>query len=154
MATTLVGRGWLCETEGGYWLGLTTLRVGAVAEEHLDVRTVALQPRCELLAHTDETVHLGTLDGDYRVVYLEKLQSSAQAVGLMGSKKGSTAPAHCTAVGKTLLVHLEPSELPAISTASRCAVSLSTPSWPATSSWRPGRGSATRGSHWKKRSTS
>ena len=103
LVITLLERGWLAEVDGGYWLGLTVLRVGAIAEDQLDVRTVALEPLRTLLAETNETVHLGVLDGFLQVVYLEKLQSTSQPVGLMGSKRGLTAPSHCTGIGKMLL---------------------------------------------------
>lgn len=111
LVTTLLERGWLSEVDGGYWLGLTVLRVGAIAEDQLDVRTVALEPLRALLAEANETVHLGVLDGFFRVVYLEKLQSTSQPVGLMGSKRGLTAPAHCTGVGKVLLASLPVEEV-------------------------------------------
>jgi IclR family KDG regulon transcriptional repressor len=42
------------------------------------------------------------LDDEYRVVYLEKLDST-QAVGIMMSRVGKTAPSYCTGLGKALL---------------------------------------------------
>jgi DNA-binding IclR family transcriptional regulator len=48
-------------------------------------------------------VHLATLDGT-QVVYLEKLPG-LHPIGLMSSRVGDRAPAHCTGLGKALLAH-------------------------------------------------
>lgn len=46
------------------------------------------------------------------VVYLEKLEA-LHAIGMMGSRVGGRAPAHCTAVGKVLLANCELDEVEA-----------------------------------------
>jgi DNA-binding IclR family transcriptional regulator len=92
---------YLVETEKGYWLGLKMLRFGALVEEKLDLVQQASPFLLQLRDQVNETIHLAVLDGDLRVVYLEKL-STQHAVGLMMSRVGSTAPMHCTALGKAM----------------------------------------------------
>jgi DNA-binding IclR family transcriptional regulator len=92
---------YLVKTEKGYWLGLKMLRFGALVEEKLDLVQQAHPFLLQLRDQVNETIHLAVLDGDLRVVYLEKL-STQHAVGLMMSRVGSTAPMHCTALGKAM----------------------------------------------------
>jgi len=92
---------YLIETEQGYWLGLKMLRFGALVEEKLDLVQQARPFLTQLRDQVNETIHLAVPDDDWRVVYLEKL-STQQAVGLMISRVGSTAPMHCTALGKAM----------------------------------------------------
>jgi DNA-binding IclR family transcriptional regulator len=92
---------YLTETEEGYWLGLKMLRFGALVEEKLDLTQQARPFLLELRNQANETTHLAVLDDDLRVVYLEKLPTQ-QAVGLMMSRIGSTAPMHSTALGKAI----------------------------------------------------
>jgi IclR family KDG regulon transcriptional repressor len=93
---------YLVETEEGYWLGLKMLRFGALVEEKLDLVQQARPFLMRLRDQVNETVHSAVLDGDLRVVYLEKL-STQHAVGLMMSQVGITAPMHCTALGKAMV---------------------------------------------------
>ena len=92
---------YLVEAEKGYWLGLKMLRFGALVEEKLDLVQQARPFLIRLRDQVNETIHLAVPDDDWRVVYLEKL-STQQAVGLMMSRVGSTAPMHCTALGKAM----------------------------------------------------
>jgi DNA-binding IclR family transcriptional regulator len=92
---------YLVETDEGYWLGLKLLRFGALVEEGLDLKQQAQLPLQELRDQVNETVHLAVLDGDLRVVYLDKLHAQ-HAVGLMISRVGLTAPMHCTALGRAM----------------------------------------------------
>jgi DNA-binding IclR family transcriptional regulator len=92
---------YLTETDRGYWLGLKMLRFGALVEEKLELRQQASPFLMQLRNQVDETVHLAVLDDDMRVVYLEKLPTK-QAVGLMMSRVGITAPMHGTALGKVM----------------------------------------------------
>jgi IclR family KDG regulon transcriptional repressor len=92
---------YLTETEQGYWLGLKMLRFGALVEEKLDLTQQAYPFLLQLRDQADETIHLAVLDDDLRVIYLEKLPTQ-QAVGLMVSRIGSTAPMHATALGKAM----------------------------------------------------
>jgi DNA-binding IclR family transcriptional regulator len=92
---------YLTETDKGYWLGLKMLRFGALVEEKFDLTRQARPFLLKLRDEANETIHLAVLDDDLRVVYLEKLPTQ-QAVGLMVSRIGSTAPLHSTALGKAM----------------------------------------------------
>lgn len=102
----LLERGWVKETGRGYGLGYVPLRAAASIENSLDVRQEAHPFLCKLRDELEETVHLAALDQECRVVYLEKLVPRSQAVGLMQSRVGWTAPAYCTGVGKAMLACL------------------------------------------------
>ena len=92
---------YLTETEKGYWLGLKMLRFGTLVEEQLDLTQQAHPFLLRLRDQANETVYLAVLDNELRVVYLQKLPTQ-QAVGLMVSHVGSTAPLHATALGKAM----------------------------------------------------
>lgn len=111
IVSLLVERGWAKVTGHGYGIGYLPLRAAATFEASLDIRVEAEPYLVELRNSLDETVHLATLDHDFRVVYLEKLVPRFQAVGLMRSRVGSTAPAYCTGVGKAMLACLPEAEL-------------------------------------------
>lgn len=85
-----------------YRLGLRCVRLGQVYLSQIDFRREALPVLERLRDAYNETVHLAVLDGDLRVVYLEKLEAS-HAVGIMMSAVGRSAPSYCTGLGKALL---------------------------------------------------
>ncbi len=87
------------------------MRAAAAFEATLDIRLEAEPLLVELRNTLNETIHLATLDHEFRIVYLEKLVPRFQAVGLMRSRVGSTAPAYCTGVGKAMLARLPEAEL-------------------------------------------
>lgn len=103
LLSNLVARGYLeLGREGNaYRLGLTVIRLAGAALGQLDVRVKAAPLMDELRNRTRETVHLAALDGRY-IIYLEKLEG-LHAIGLMSSRVGRKAPAHCTALGRVLL---------------------------------------------------
>jgi DNA-binding IclR family transcriptional regulator len=103
LMANLVARGYLEPGREGnaYRLGLTVVRLAGVALGQLDVRVKAAPMMDELRNRTRETVHLAALDGRH-IIYLEKLEG-LHAIGLMSSRVGRTAPAHCTALGRVLL---------------------------------------------------
>ncbi len=111
LVSVLVERGWAKATGRGYGLGYLPLRAAAAFETSLDIRLEAEPFLVKLRNDLDETVHLATLDHEFRVVYLEKLVPRFQAVGLMRSRVGHTAPAYCTGVGKAMLACLPDQEL-------------------------------------------
>lgn len=111
LVSVLLERGWVKETADGYGLGYLPLRAAASAENSLDIRHEARALLCDLRDDLEETVHLAALDQEHRVVYLDKLVPRLQAVGLMRSRVGWTAPAYCTGVGKAMLACLPPSVL-------------------------------------------
>jgi DNA-binding IclR family transcriptional regulator len=94
------------ELTGMYRLGIACLELAqsyTTSNELLRVSRPLLE---KLRDTTKETVHLATLDG-MEIVYIEKLES-LHAIGLMSSRVGKRAPAHCTGVGKALLSQLDP----------------------------------------------
>ena len=111
LVSVLVERGWAKMTGRGYGLGFLPLQAAAAFERSLDIRFEA-EPYLVTLRNTfEETVHLATLDQEFRIVYLDKLVPRFQAVGLMRSRVGATAPAYCTGVGKAMLARLPEPEL-------------------------------------------
>jgi DNA-binding IclR family transcriptional regulator len=111
IVSVLVERGWAKAGAQGYGLGYLPLRAAAAFEASLDIRLESEPFLVALRNDLDETVHLATLDHELRVVYIEKLVPRFQAIGLMRSRVGSTAPAHCTGVGKAMLACLPEPEL-------------------------------------------
>jgi IclR family KDG regulon transcriptional repressor len=101
---------YLVETGQGYWLGLKMLRLGTLVEETIDIKQIAQPYLVHLRDVVNETVHLAVLDNDFHTVYLEKL-STQRAVGIMKSRVGSTAPTHCTGVGKALAAYRPEAEV-------------------------------------------
>lgn len=85
-----------------YRLGVRCLELGQAYLEQGDLRSEATAVLQRLRGTFDETVHLGVLDDELRVVFLEKLETR-HAVGLMMSRVGRTSPSHCTGLGKALL---------------------------------------------------
>jgi IclR family KDG regulon transcriptional repressor len=104
MLRTLEGLGFVERPDGAdtYRLGVRCLELGQAYLEQTDLRREARPVLERLRDRFDETVHLAVLDDEYRVVYLEKLDST-HAVGIMMSRVGKTAPAYCTGLGKALL---------------------------------------------------
>ncbi len=88
-----------------YRLGVRCLALGQAYLEQTDLRREALPILQSLRSEFDETVHLSVLDGELRVVFLEKLETT-HALGLMSSRVGRTAPSYCTGSGKALLAGL------------------------------------------------
>jgi DNA-binding IclR family transcriptional regulator len=86
---------------GNYRLGVSCLALGSSFLNHNDLRQRALKQLEQLRDITEETVHLGILDGN-QVVYIEKL-SGLHPIGLMSSYVGGHSPAYCTGLGKALL---------------------------------------------------
>jgi len=91
---------------GGYRLGVACLDLGTVFLSQLDFRDRVLPLLGSLREECKETVHLAVLDANQmEVIYLEKLEGLLP-IGMMGSRVGGRAPAHCTGLGKCLLAYL------------------------------------------------
>lgn len=89
-----------------YRLGVGCLELGQAYLDQTDLRRDALPALERLRDVFHETVHMAVLDDRLRVVYLEKLETT-QAVGIMMSGVGKTAPSHCTGLGKALLAAVD-----------------------------------------------
>lgn len=87
-----------------YRLGVTCLALGDAFRSHSDIQQRAISSLTTLRDETGETVHLGILI-DHEVMYYEKL-SGLHPIGMMSSRVGRRAPAHCTAMGKVLLAYI------------------------------------------------
>ena len=101
---TLVGRGYAVQdsASGRYQLGLKFLELGVLVSNRLSIRRIARPILQRLMESTNETVHLGLLEG-HEVVYADKIECS-QTIR-MYSRVGRRSPLHCTALGKALLAH-------------------------------------------------
>lgn len=108
MARTLEETGLVERVPGteSYRIGVRCLQLGQAYLEQTDLRQEARPVLERLKSEFGETVHLGVLDDEFRVVYIEKLETK-HAVGLMMSRVGKTSQPFCTGLGKVLLATIE-----------------------------------------------
>ncbi|HXZ44990.1 MAG TPA: IclR family transcriptional regulator [archaeon] len=92
---------------GRYHLGLKFLELGFLVSNRLSIPAIARPHLQRLMEATNETVHLGLLEG-HEVVYADKIECS-QTIR-MYSRIGRRSPLHCTALGKALLAY-QPEEV-------------------------------------------
>lgn len=106
LASALVDRGFLAAAPpAGYRLGSALLRLGHAAQEQLDLVQVA-RPFIEKLAEaTQDTVHLGVLDGD-EALYLDKIAGQRRIN--ISSRVGERQPLTSTGLGKALILDRKP----------------------------------------------
>jgi DNA-binding IclR family transcriptional regulator len=100
LLTTLVARGWVEESGGGYGIGLRALRTGAAYLDRDPLVRAAGPVLVALQRQLDETIHLAKLDG-HNVVYLASRESQHHL--RVTSRIGHRLPAHATALGIALL---------------------------------------------------
>jgi IclR family acetate operon transcriptional repressor len=108
LLVTLESRGYVDNNRktGGYRLGVACVDLATVFLSQLDLRERVLPLLEALREEYRETVHLAILDrNQMEMIYLEKLEG-LQPIGLMGSRVGGRAPAHCTGLGKCMLAYL------------------------------------------------
>lgn len=105
---TLRSRGFLAQhADGSFSLGSRLPALGGVYMQRLDLARTAQVVASQVSHECDETAQVGVLDGRH-VLYLARADST-QMVRLV-SAVGRRVPAHCTALGKVLLAHLDSSE--------------------------------------------
>jgi DNA-binding IclR family transcriptional regulator len=106
LAASLVERGYLAFTpRSGYRLGPKLLQLGHLAQEQANIIQVA-RPYIEDLAQaTDDTVHLGVLEGDL-VLYLDKMPGKRRIT--ISSRVGDRQPLTSTGLGKALMLDHPP----------------------------------------------
>lgn len=106
LATALVERGYLnLIPRTGYQLGPKLLQLGFLAQQQTDLVQVA-RPHLEALAAaTEDTVHLGVLEGD-SALYLAKIPGRRRVE--ISSRVGDRHPLTSTGLGKALLLDEEP----------------------------------------------
>lgn len=100
------------DRSGRYAAAIKLWELGSAVLSKLDLRMHAEQVMEELLASTQETVHLSILDGD-EVVYVHKLDSPNPVRAY--TQIGGRARAHCVATGKAMLAFHSPTMLERIS---------------------------------------
>ena len=102
LASTLVERRYLSFVpRGGYGLGPKALEVGYQARVQLNIPRVARDYLEKLAALTEDTVHLGVLDGT-RALYLDKIPGRRRIE--ISSRVGELQPLRSTGLGKALLL--------------------------------------------------
>jgi DNA-binding IclR family transcriptional regulator len=101
----LVRLGWLDHGGRDYALGPRALGLGGRDVGHDALRAAAFPVLQALAVGTEMVVHLGVLDGT-DVYYLDKFVGGT--VVAVPSRVGARVPAHCTAVGKSMLAGLAP----------------------------------------------
>jgi DNA-binding IclR family transcriptional regulator len=106
LLSALVDRGYLAFTpRAGYRLGPKLLLLGTLAQAQADLVQVA-RPYLEALsASTEDTVHLGILDGDF-ALYLDKVPGRRRIN--ISSRVGDRQPLTSTGLGKALMVDHSP----------------------------------------------
>ena len=99
---TLESRGYLRRVGEGkrYSLGLRLFELGNQSVSQLNIRTEAIPILRDLMLKTNQTCHLGVLEGT-EGVYLAKVEGS-QPIRL-NSWEGKRIAFHCTSMGKVLL---------------------------------------------------
>ncbi len=106
LASALVERGYLAFTpRAGYRLGPKLLELGALAHVQADIIQVARLHLEALSASTEDTVHLGVLEGD-RALYLDKMPGRRRIT--ISSRVGDRQPLTSTGLGKALMLDHPP----------------------------------------------
>lgn len=107
LVSTLVDAGFAQQssTNKKYGPGLKVLELANMIRSRANFIELA-HPHLEMLmSETNETVNLGVLHGD-DVAYVDRVVGRQQLI--MEVRIGSRVPAYCTALGKTLLAHVDP----------------------------------------------
>lgn len=104
----LVRLGWLAHTSAGYELGRRALNLAERDGGNSELREAAASLLHSLQTRTGMVVHLAVLDGA-EVYYLDKIGGPFAAS--VPSRVGGRAPAHSTALGKSMLAWLAPEEV-------------------------------------------
>lgn len=86
-----------------YTLGVRILQLRGAVIEQLNLGVQAMPIMKMLMNRVEETVHLAVLN-EGEIVYIERVEG-LRTQG-MYTRIGKRAPAHCTALGKTLLANL------------------------------------------------
>lgn len=102
LAAALVERNYLTLTpREGYQLGPKLLELGYRAQQQMDLPRVARPHIEDLAAATEDTVHLGILDGE-EALYLDKIPGRRRIE--IGSRVGERHPIATTGLGKALIL--------------------------------------------------
>jgi DNA-binding IclR family transcriptional regulator len=108
LANALIDRGFLTFLPRvGYQLGPKLLQLGFLAQSQADIVQIARPIIEELAMQTEDTVHLGRLDGDL-ALYLDKIPGRRRVE--ISSRVGDRHPLTSTGLGKALLLDTDPQE--------------------------------------------
>jgi len=108
LANALIDRGFLTFLPRvGYQLGPKLLQLGFLAQSQADIVQIARPIIEELATQTEDTVHLGRLDGDL-ALYLDKIPGRRRVE--ISSRVGDRHPLTSTGLGKALLLDTDPRE--------------------------------------------
>ncbi len=101
--STLKYRGYTAQKENNnkYTTGIKLIELGSLVINQLNLRKTVLPYMENLMELTGETIHLGILNDDLEVIYIEKVEGS-QTIR-MHSQIGKRAPSYSTSLGKVLL---------------------------------------------------
>ena len=106
LLSALADRGYLAFTpRAGYRLGPKLLLLGTLAQAQADLVQVARPYLEDLSASTEDTVHLGILDGD-AALYLDKVPGRRRIT--ISSRVGDRQPLTSTGLGKALMLDHSP----------------------------------------------
>jgi len=111
LTSQLVGLGALERNGDAYRLGLRLFELGATVARQRRLRDAALPFMEDLYEATHETIHLGVLAG-LDVLYIEKI--AGRRGSAVRTQVGTRKPLYCTALGKAILSHADPSLLEAV----------------------------------------
>lgn len=106
----LVRLGWLRQIPHGYALGSRTMAFSGGESGHGRLREATAESLHDLALRTGMVVHLAVL-ADSEIVYLDKV--GGRLATQVPSRVGGHAPAHSTALGKSMLAWLTPEEVDA-----------------------------------------
>lgn len=102
MLYTLEKKNYVFKTsDAKYRLGMKFAHYGTIVLEKLDITSIIKPYLIKLRDEYNETVHLGILDDDLKVIFIAK-ESSTSTIQ-MTSRVGSRMHFHATATGKVLL---------------------------------------------------
>jgi IclR family acetate operon transcriptional repressor len=105
MLRTLCGEGLVEEVDGKYRGAAGLLRLGLLAQQSIELPTLAEPVLQELAQVTDETAHLAVLTGDQMLI--AQVADSPHPIRV-ASRPGTLVRIHCAATGKALLAALPP----------------------------------------------
>lgn len=102
LMTTLAHEGFVTKDADTqkYRLGVSVLSLGTVVMNHLEIHREALPHLEKLVEKTEETAHIGILEGT-KVVYLHKIETR-QPIRIF-TEIGKRNPSYCTGCGKAIL---------------------------------------------------
>ncbi|WP_104104306.1 IclR family transcriptional regulator [Arthrobacter sp. 08Y14] len=104
----LVQLGWLEHTPDGYGMGWRSLQFGGLDNGNSRIRAEAAPLLHSLQIRTGMVVHLAVLNGT-NIHYLDK--AGGRSATSVPSRVGGNAPAHATALGKSMLAWINPEQL-------------------------------------------